>query len=56
MILNHLLLKKRCKKISKLKYVARRLSNEDIISIIFYDPAEGFGSARDVLEKAEEKD
>ena len=36
--------------------MARRLSKEDIICNIYYDPAEGFGSAKDVLKKAKEED
>ena len=36
--------------------MARRLSKDDIISNIYYDPAEGFGSARDVHKRAKEED
>ena len=36
--------------------MARRLSKSDIISNIYYDPAEGFGSVKDILERAKEED
>lgn len=36
--------------------MARRLSKDDIISNIYYDPAEGFGSAKDVRKRAKEED
>lgn len=32
------------------------MTKEQQISNIYYDPAEGFGSASDVLKKAKEKD
>ena len=36
--------------------MARRLGKDDIISNIYYDPAEGFGSAKDVYKRAKEED
>ena len=34
----------------------RRLSKNDIISNIYYDPAKGFGSVKDILKQAKEQD
>ena len=36
--------------------MARRLTKNDIISNIYYDPAEGFGSVKDILKRAKEED
>ena len=38
--------------------MAREISKDDIISNVYYDPAEGFGSVKfkDILKKAKEKD
>ena len=36
--------------------MARRLTKNDIISNIYYDPAEGFGSVKAILKRAKEED
>ena len=43
-------------KISKIKYMARRLSKQDIISNVYYNLESGFGSIQDTLKQAKEKD
>ena len=35
--------------------MARRLTKNDIISNIYYDPAEGFGSVKDILKRRRKK-